>query len=194
MGQRHAGHRFGGQWREHHFVQRHQQRDHAADGDDHGGAALSEQRRGLHGRVRSDTPAIGLAASGVNTISFNATNSGTTPLTATITVVPHYLNNGVDCTGAATNVYVAVNPTPVVSVVANEAQTVCNGTAIAPVSFSGVATSYQWVNNTPAIGLAASGVNTISFNATNSGTTPLTATITVVPHYLNNGVDCTGAA
>ena len=143
----------------------------------------------------NNTPAIGLAASGVNTISFNATNSGTTPLTATITVVPHYLNNGVDCTGAATNVYVTVNPTPVVSVVANEAQTVCNGTAIAPVSFSGVATSYQWVNDTPAIGLAASGTNSIpAFVATNSGSTPLTATITVVPHYLNNGMDCAGAA
>lgn len=64
----------------------------------------------------------------------------------------------------------------------------CAGDAVS-ISFSGTATTYYWSNNNTSIGLAASGVgNILSFTSTNSGSTPLTATITVTP---SNGI-CTG--
>ncbi|MBV5336659.1 MAG: hypothetical protein J0653_01215, partial [Deltaproteobacteria bacterium] len=76
-------------------------------------------------------------------------------------------------------------------------QVVCNGSSTANVIFStvntGGTTSYSWSNNTPAIGLAASGTGNIPFfTAVNSGTDPVIATITVTPEYTNNFVSCTG--
>jgi len=60
-------------------------------------------------------------------------------------------------------------------------QTVQNGVATAPVVFpSGC--SFSWTCDHPEIGLAASGSGNIaSFTAVNSGTTPITATITAIP-------------
>ncbi|MCK7538012.1 MAG: hypothetical protein MZV63_47170 [Marinilabiliales bacterium] len=49
---------------------------------------------------------------------------------------------------------------------------------------SGGTTTYAWTNSTPSIGLAASGSGNIpSFTATNIGTAPVTATITVTPSF-----------
>jgi subtilisin-like proprotein convertase family protein len=54
-------------------------------------------------------------------------------------------------------------------------------------------TSYAWTNNTPSIGLAASGTGNIaSFTATNTTAAPVTSTVTVTPTYTNNGVGCAG--
>ncbi|MDZ4796026.1 MAG: proprotein convertase P-domain-containing protein, partial [Bacteroidota bacterium] len=72
--------------------------------------------------------------------------------------------------------------TPTVSAVAN--QTVCNGAPVAAVTFNGTpaAATFDWTNNTPSIGLAANGTGNIaSFNAVNTSTTPVVATITVTP-------------
>ena len=88
-----------------------------------------------------------------------------------------------------------VNPTPTVNVVAN--QIVCNNTSTNAVTFTGTpaGTVYNWINNTPSIGLAASGAGNIaSFIATNATTAPITATITVTPTYTNAGVSCVGTS
>ena len=94
-------------------------------------------------------------------------------------------------TGAtAVNVAVSgtVNPLPIANAVAN--QTVMNNTATAAINFTGTANTYNWVNDTPAIGLAANGSGNIaSFTAINPGLTPVTATITVTP---NASTGCTG--
>src|SRR5664279_3892558 len=75
-------------------------------------------------------------------------------------------------------------------------QTVCNNSATAAVNFMGSApgTVYTWTNNTPSVGLAASGSGDIpSFTATNTTNEPVTATITVTPvagayfAYISNG-------
>lgn len=60
-----------------------------------------------------------------------------------------------------------------------------NGAVTAPVNFTGKGNSFTWTNDTPSIGLAASGDTSIpSFTATNNtGTTNITATITVVPKF-----------
>ena len=142
----------------------------------------------------NDNTSIGLAASGAGTIaSFTATNVGTTPVTATITVTPSYTNAGTTCTGSSKTFTITVNPTATVNAVSN--QVVCNNTSTAAITFSGSVpgTVYNWVNNTPSIGLAANGTGDISsFTATNGGTAPVTATITVTPSYTNGGTTCTG--
>src|SRR4030095_1592121 len=74
-------------------------------------------------------------------------------------------------------------------------QTVCNG-QVSSITLTGTPASgvtYSWANNTPSIGLAASGTNTIpSFTATNASSSPITATITITPSYIANGVTCAG--
>ncbi|MBK9484996.1 MAG: hypothetical protein IPO01_07215 [Chitinophagaceae bacterium] len=77
-------------------------------------------------------------------------------------------------TGIHANAQCDVNP------VAN--QTVCNNTATTAINFTGTATTFNWTNNTPSIGLAASGTGNIaSFTAVNVAATAVTATITVTP-------------
>ncbi len=137
--------------------------------------------------------AIGLAASGNGNISFTGTNSGSSPITGTIIVTPKYTNNGVTCTGTPVAFTITINPTPTVNAVASE--TLCSGGATTAVAFSGAVTGtvYNWTNNTPSIGLAATGTGNIaSFTAINTGTAPVVATITVTPEYTNVGATCTG--
>lgn len=76
--------------------------------------------------------------------------------------------------GSNTNAQCDVNP------VTN--QTVCNNIATTAINFTGTATTFNWTNNTPSIGLAASGTGNIaSFTALNPSATAVTATITVTP-------------
>ena len=64
----------------------------------------------------NNTPSIGLAASGSGNIaSFNAVNTGTTPVVATITVTPSYTNAGITYTGTPQSFTITVNPLPVTS-------------------------------------------------------------------------------
>jgi len=73
-----------------------------------------------------------------------------------------------------------VNALPTVNAVAD--QIVNNGAATAAINFTGTGNTFTWVNDTPGIGLAASGTGDIgSFMAVNSGSSPVTATITVTP-------------
>jgi len=106
---------------------------------------------------------------------FNATSD---VAAATYTVTP--IANG--CTGSTFDIVVTLSPTTTVDAVAN--QTICAGELTDQVNFTGpvAGTVFNWVNNTPSIGLAASGTGDIpAFAAVNSGTTPITATITITP-------------
>lgn len=142
----------------------------------------------------NNTPSIGLAATGTGNIaSFTATNTTAAPVTSTVTVTPTYTNNGVGCAGTPITYTYTVNPTPTVNVVAN--QTVCRGSNVAAIAFSGATTGtvYTWTNSNTAVGLAASGTGDIaSFVGTNTTAAPITATITVTPRYTNAGVTCVG--
>ena len=125
----------------------------------------------------NDNPAIGLAASGTGDItSFTATNNTGAPVTATITVSV----SGSICYGASKTFQLTVNPTPSVNQPADIS--VCNNSTIPAIQFDGsvAATDYSWTNNNSSIGLAASGTGNIgTFTATNNGSVPATATITV---------------
>ena len=83
--------------------------------------------------------------------------------------------------------------TPTVDPVGN--QVVCHNTSTAVVTFTGspAGTVFNWTNNDPSIGLAASGTGNIAaFNAINTGNAPVVATITVTPSYTNAGGTCNG--
>lgn len=139
--------------------------------------------------------AIGLAASGTGDLSFTGTNTTSAPISGTIVVFPKFTANGVTCTGAPISFSITINPTPTVNAVASEI--LCSGSATTAVTFGGAVTGtvYNWTNNTPSIGLAASGTGDIaSFTAVNTGTAPVVATITVTPEYTNGGTTCTGTA
>jgi len=61
-------------------------------------------------------------------------------------------------------------------------QTISNNTYTAPINFGDMGCGYNWVNNNSAIGLPAKGAGNISpFIAINTGTEPITATITATP-------------
>jgi gliding motility-associated-like protein len=86
------------------------------------------------------------------------------------------------CTSTSATIIVLVDPAaPTVTDPAD--QTLCANTNTTAVNFTGTAgATFNWTNNTPSIGLAASGTGNIaSFPATNAGATPVTATITVTP-------------
>jgi gliding motility-associated-like protein len=91
-------------------------------------------------------------------------------------------------TGAANqNVAITgiVNALPVVDAVPD--QIVSNGGIVAAINFEGTADTFNWVNDTPGIGLAASGTGNIaSFIAINNSSIPVTATITVTPFTVEN--------
>jgi gliding motility-associated-like protein len=127
---------------------------------------------------------IGLAASGSGNIaSFQAVYTGNSVANAGIRVTP--VANG--CSGQQKIFAITIYPTP--NVVQPASQTLCNGSNTAAIVFSGTVnnTIYNWTNNNPAIGLAASGTGDIpSFTVTGNGV----ATIIVRP--VVNG--CPGAA
>ena len=139
---------------------------------------------------------IGLAASGSGNIpSFVATNPGTAPVVATIIVTPHFSYGGKTCDGPTKTFTITVNPTAEVNQPVS--QIVCNGNITSAVTFTttstGGVTTYTWTNNNISIGLGASGSGNIpSFVATNTGNSPLVATIIVTPHFSNTGKSCDG--
>lgn len=140
--------------------------------------------------------AIGLPASGTGVVpSFTATNGSTAPLTAIVAAQAQYTANGLTCSSAVSAFQVTVNPDPTVNQPLDVAY--CAGSTVPPQSFSspGSGTTFQWTNSNPAIGLAASGNGGLpSFTATNSGSAPLTATITVTPRVTNGGKTCYGSS
>ncbi|GAB5419235.1 MAG: hypothetical protein Crog3KO_31810 [Crocinitomicaceae bacterium] len=95
-----------------------------------------------------------------------------------------YTATGTDANGCSSTdaVDVTIHPTPDVDPVTD--QVICNNEATTAINFTGSVpgTTYDWVNDTPGIGLAAAGAGDIaSFNGVNNGSTPLVATITVTP-------------
>lgn len=73
-----------------------------------------------------------------------------------------------------------IRPVPTVDPVAD--QLISNNTQTSPVTFSGTGNEFAWFNDTPSIGLPASGTGNINtFTAANPGSGPITATITATP-------------
>ncbi len=127
----------------------------------------------------NNTPSIGLGVTGLGDITpFSATNLGSSPVTATIQVVP----TANTCIGSMISFTIRVNPTPTTNAVTN--LVLCNREHTGNINFTGpvVGTTFSWTNTTTSIGLAANGTGNItSFMATNSTNVPVIATISVTP-------------
>ena len=120
------------------------------------------------------------ATAGAGNVSETLTNTTNAPISVTYV----YITTADGCTGNPQNVVVVVNPSGHV----NDPSDIvlCNGAPSPAITFtslnSGGTTTYAWSNDTPGIGLAASGAGNIaSFTAVNTGTSQVTATITVTP-------------
>ncbi|MFN5911996.1 MAG: hypothetical protein ACK45H_11715, partial [Bacteroidota bacterium] len=114
---------------------------------------------------------IGLAGNGSGNIpAFTTVNgSNSVPVTSTIEYTPFFTNAGLTCEGAPQDFTLTVNPAPTVNDPSD--QSICNGAPTQAVVFTGTGTSYTWTNDTPSIGLSASGTGNITvFNASNGGT------------------------
>jgi large repetitive protein len=146
----------------------------------------------------NDNSSIGLPVSGNGDISSIAlVNNTTTVQVANFTVTPTFTNKGTTCNGTPKNFTITVNPTAQIIQPLN--QSICNGGSTAAITFTtsntGGTTTYNWTNNVPSIGLAASGSGDIpAFAVINTGNAPKTSTIIVTPTFTNAGISCTGAA
>jgi uncharacterized repeat protein (TIGR01451 family) len=122
-----------------------------------------------------------LTATGGGTYSWSTTETtaGITVSPASNTTYSVTVTNSSNCTAVANQLVTVNQPT---NVDAYPNRILCAGNVLPAINFTGSGTSYTWVNNTPGIGLAASGTGNIAaFTTTNTGTTNLVATITVTP-------------
>ena len=128
-----------------------------------------------------DDSGIGLEdnwISSPNIRSFEAINTGTEPVTATVTVYPI----GTFCGAGPFTFTITVNP----DIVMNQPTDikVCTQNTVSEITFdsSMTGTTYSWINNNPKIGLAANGTgNIVAFTAINNGDSTEIAAITVTP-------------
>lgn len=147
-------------------------------------------------RCGAGTVTLSATGSGTSTLNWYSAATGgtslgsgstfTTPsITSTTTYYVAASSGG--CSSTRTAVIATVNPIPTVTNPGNK--TVCAGSSLAAINFSGSSTSstYAWTNSNTAIGLAASGSGNISSFIPS---TPGTATIAVTPTL--NG--CAGTA
>ena len=114
----------------------------------------------------------------------NATvNSGVLNTTTTYTLVSAQSAAPASCSNTLTgSVTVTVNPIPVMNPVTSVV--VCPGDAVVIPSFTSTPTgaTFNWTNTNSSIGLASTGTDNIaSFTAVNSGTNPVSGTVTVIP-------------
>jgi hypothetical protein len=88
--------------------------------------------------------------SGTDSIpAFTAANNTANTTSATYRVTPVIELNGARCEGTAIDYIINVLPAPTVYPIAD--QTICSGTKMASVTFTGTASSYQWRNDGDAI-------------------------------------------
>ena len=128
----------------------------------------------------NNTPSIGLAANGNGDIaSFTGLNTTSNPIVATITVTPTEPSG---CVGPDSTFTITINPIPSVNTIAD--QVLCANTSSSTITYTSATpgTTFSWTNDTPSIGLAASGNGNIAvFTGLNTTSNPIVATITVTP-------------
>ena len=143
----------------------------------------------------NDSTGIPLSGSGNQFSPGGVFNPISEPQVSTITVTPELTFQGQTTTGPSETFTVTVNPSGQVNQV--EDITVNSGEIVNEIIFStsnsSDATSYIWTNNTPSIGLGASGSGDIpELIVNNSSATPIVGIITVTPIFTNGGVSCVG--
>ena len=144
----------------------------------------------------NDLSSIGLASAGSGNIPvFTGVNTGTFPVSASISVTPTFTSNGVSCVGPETPCEITINPTAQVN--PTEDMVVSNGDSLV-IPFetinTGGTSTYTWTNTDPTTGLENSGSSDIGFTAVNTGTSPIVTTVVVTPGFENGGNSNSGSA
>ena len=145
----------------------------------------------------NDNPAVGLEAEGNGNITFTAANTTEDALVANISVTPTYTNGELSCVGETVSFTVTVYPATTVDPVAD--QTVYSRESTEAIFFSAPVNDYEvkvifnWTNDNPAIGLAASGTGNIPSFITAGSNVEQVAHITVTPVYNGEEHTCEGA-
>lgn len=143
------------------------------------------------------TPVAQVQACGNATVQYNWNFSGGTPATSNTanpgaitfsSLGTHLITLDISNDCGVTSIRDSVIVTTAPDVVVPPDAALCGGTQAGPFNFSSTIGTplYNWTNNTPSIGLAASGTGNIpAFTAINNGTTILVAQIIVRPEVSN---------
>ena len=143
----------------------------------------------------TSAPADGSRVNGNNTsIDQTLAHTASFPTTVTYAIIPAG-PAPTSCPGPEITRTVVVNPSAQVNDPANQVH--CNGVEVSAFDFSTDrevgTTTYAWTNSNTSIGLGSSGTGNLpAFTATNSGTAPISATITVTPTFTYGGQNCSG--
>ena len=147
--------------------------------------------------TNDNTVLVPTGATGTGDIgALTLVNTSTVPDTAEFVVTPVIDNNGVMCAGPLDTFLIIVNPTPMVDLIGDT--TLCFGQATNAYVFEGpvAGTTFSYTLSGDAIAMAVpanNGNGTLpAFTPVNTGSTELTATVTVTPSYINAGETCTG--
>ncbi len=138
----------------------------------------------------SPTATVNNCGTGVLTYNWSftdanpATGNTATPTVTFTTPGAHPISLSVtnECGSTVANESVTVSVAPNINASAD--QSLCGGANTTAIAFSSTigTPTYEWTNNNPSIGLAASGTGNIpAFAAINNGTIPVTATVIVTP-------------
>ncbi|MBK7488922.1 MAG: hypothetical protein IPI74_03735 [Bacteroidales bacterium] len=107
-------------------------------------------------------------------------------------MTPTFTYGGQSCSGTPQTFTITVNPSAQVNKPADQVQ--CNNASVPALDLPPPAPTAQppmRTNSNTSIGLGASGSGNLpAFTATNSGTAPISATITVTPTFTNGGQSC----
>lgn len=153
--------------------------------------------------VTAEPEIAGVSGSGIDlnlsVLNENLVNTDQKPHYVDYRFIPKIYNEYgtvVSCdNGLDTTIRIWVNPTAHVDDPSDQVlEHNENTTPVIFISGTQVGTvTYSWINDTPSIGLAASGMGDIpSFIALNTDALPVVATITVTPEVSNFGISCTG--
>jgi hypothetical protein len=138
--------------------------------------AFSSPESGTATYAWTSSANIGFGTAGTGNIpAYTAANAGTAPVTATISV--RATING--CQGPAQTFTITVNPLPATTTITN--RTHCSGVAATAIAFSSPVSgaTFAWTSSAD-IGFGTSGTGNIpAYTASNTGTQPITATVTV---------------
>ena len=136
---------------------------------------------------------IGLPINGNDSIaSVVLRNTTSAPLTATIEVTP--MNNEELCVGAPITFNITVNQEPTLINIPADYE-LCSGDRTTPVTFTGMANTYEWEATTTHVTGIPTGVQTGSFRTytlVNNSSFVDTVKVTVTPKTITGGKTCTG--
>ena len=140
----------------------------------------------------ADGTIIGNPISGEDIIpTFFTTNASENTLNTNFTITPIYEEGNVSCPGESISIPFYVNPIPFAEDISETEY--CHQELSDEFTINGFATSYDWINNNPSLGLGVQGINVIpAFYTINTTLNPDTSQVSIIPEYSNYNLSCKG--